>query len=374
MNAAQGSFRVEPLDLHVVSGDGVDLAEVLAAEESGGAEAGRRAGAAVRELVERGELRPVGRVLVVHELVDGDLRQWGIVAGVSVRDVARGRVRLHEQTRSDRERALSDFLEAAGFDAAPVVLAHRDLPGLDGLMAAAAARAPDLALTTADGVDHRAWIVAGADVDPFVEALGALEGLTVLDGHHRVAAAVRRADPDALLMAELVADHWVDVRSLDRRIALGDLTAAELLARLADVAVVTSLDDREVARPEGAHEVLVHVGGHWHRLEFAEPTDDPVGGLPPVLLQERVLGPVLGVDDPRTDPRIEHLPGNTPLADLARDDDEGHATFVPRALTMAEIHTVAHSDRVLPPKSTWVAPKPGPGVLLHLRSVRPEAV
>ncbi|MEX0953376.1 MAG: DUF1015 family protein [Nitriliruptoraceae bacterium] len=368
MNARRESFSISPLDLHVVSGDGVDLSDVLLAEESGGAEAGRRAGAAVRALVDAGALRPVGRALAVHELVAGDLRQWGIVAGVSVRDVVQGRVRLHEQTRSDREQALSDFLEAAGLDTAPVVLAHRDLSGLDAQIAAVAGRTADLELTTADGVDHRVWIVNGADIAPFVETLGVLEGLTVLDGHHRVAAAVRRGDPEALLMAELVADHWVNVRSLDRRITLGDLSVPELLARLSDVGVLTEVGDAEVVRPEGAHEILVHAGGRWQRLAFTEVNDDPVGGLPPVLLQARVLGPVLGVDDPRTDPRIEHLPGIVPLSDLARADDDGHATFVPRALTMAEIHAVARSDRVLPPKSTWVEPKPGPGVLVHLRT------
>jgi hypothetical protein len=214
LNTRRGSFTVSPLDLHVVSDTDVDLEDVLAAEQSGGTEAGLRAGAAVRAMVARGALRAVGHTLAVHELAAGDLRQWGIVAGVSVRDVVQGRVRLHEQTRSDRERDLSDFLEAAGLDTAPVVLAHRDLPGLDELMADVADRPPDVALTTADGVDHRVWIVTADDVVLIVATLAALEGLTVLDGHHRVAAAVRRGDPDGLLMAELVADAAVRGRAV----------------------------------------------------------------------------------------------------------------------------------------------------------------
>ncbi len=363
--------------VRLASSEPLSLLRVLGPEGQEGGPAGRRAGRLIREHVAAGYYTGRGRVLAIHELVSPTHRQVGLVAGVPVADVHTGVVRPHEQTRAYREERLAAFLDAAGADVSPVVLTHPAQPAIDALVAEVCHEPPDLKFEGWGGVQHRVWIVDDATVcDGFTDAAGAIEQLTIVDGHHRVAAALRARersdDPganDETLLAELVADRDLRMVGFDRRVHVGDIGEAQrILAGLSEVAHLADLGIGPPPRPSGAAEMLVASSDRWWRATFTDVPDDLPGSLPVSLLQERVLGPIVGIGDPRTDRRLEHVPG---LGDLRALDRSVHAAmtlgFVPRAVTVAELQEVARRGRVLPPKSTYVDPKPGPGVLLRLR-------
>lgn len=393
---------LRPIDLHLVAGDvaarvvpppadaisseervrlassePLSLLRVLGPEGQEGGPAGRRAGRLIREHVAAGHYAERGNVLAIHELLSPTHRQVGLVAGIPVADVHARVVRPHEQTRAYREERLAAFLDAAGVDVSPVVLTHAAQPAIDALVAEVCHRPPDLGFDGWGGVRHRVWIVGDTTVcDGLRVAAGAIEQLTIVDGHHRVAAALRAGersgDPEAggeTLLAELVADRDLRMVGFDRRVHVAGIPEAQrILAGLSDVADLADLGIGPPPRPVGAAEMLVAVSDRWWRATFTDVPDDLPGSLPVSLLQERVLGPIVGIGDPRTDRRLEHVPGLGDLRALDRSVHEAMTlAFVPRAVTVAELQAVARSGAVLPPKSTYVDPKPGPGVLIRLR-------
>lgn len=393
---------LRPIDLHLVAGDvaarvvpppadaltpeertdlaareRLSLLRVLGPEGQEGGPAGRTAGRLIREHVAAGRYEERGPVVAVHELRTPTHRQIGLVAGIPVADVDAGVVRPHEQTRAYREERLAAFLDAAGVDVSPVVLTHVAQPAIDALIDEVCHADPDLEFDGWGGVRHRVWIVDDTSVcERLRTAAGAITQLTIVDGHHRVAAALRAresadgaAREEPLLLAELVADRDLRMVGFDRRVHVADIAEAQrILAGLADVAHLTDLGIGPPPRPVGAAEMLVAVSGRWWRASFTDVPDELPESLPVSLLQERVLGPIVGIADPRTDGRLEHVPG---LGDLRALDRAVHEAmtmaFVPRAVTVAELQAVARRGAVLPPKSTYVDPKPGPGVLIRLR-------
>jgi uncharacterized protein (DUF1015 family) len=365
----------------LVAAEPLSLLRVLGPEGEGGAAAGRSAGERIRELVAAGRYEPCGMVLAVHELATPEHRQVGLVAGIPLDDVRAGRVRAHEQTRTDRERALAEFLDAAGMDVSPVVLTHALVPELDALLGEVMARPPQLTFSGWQQVRHRVWVVADAEEQARLQAAAeAIDVLTIVDGHHRVAAALASQEsgtPGAAttLLAELIPDRDLRMIGFDRRVRVPDpRRAAQVVASLTEVADVRPLGELPPARPTGQHEMLVGTRDGWLSAVFRDPPEQLPAGLPVTLLQDRVLAPSLGIEDPRTDSRIEYVPAHDGLDvhERALHREPGLA-FVPRAVTVEELQTIAAAGRILPPKSTYADPKPGPGVLLRLRERAPAA-
>lgn len=353
----------------LIAEEPLSLLHVLGPEGDDGATAGTTAGDRIRELIAAGRYHHRGSCFAIHELATDDHRQRGLIAGIPLEEVLAGRVRAHEQTREDRERRLAGFLDAAGMDVSPVVLTHPAVPELSALVAEVAAGTPDLAFTGWHGVDHRVWLIDDpAEQRRVAAAAEGLEALTIVDGHHRVAAARSSRSTEALL-AELVPDDELRMVGFDRRVVLEDPDVpAHVIAGLAEVTEVEPLGEGVPARPTGPAEILVGTTEGWYRADIRDVPEDLPDRLPAALLQERILGPLVGITDPRTDPRLEYVPGLGDLTELHRSLWPAPAlAFVPRAITVAELLEIAAAGQTLPPKSTYVDPKPGPGVFVRLR-------
>lgn len=313
--------------------------------------------------------------------------QTGVVACVSVADYASGAIRTHEHTRPDKENDRAQHIDVLDAHDEPVFLACPPDPTITAQVAEVVTRKPEYDFTSDDGVRHSLWVVDSTiEVATLRHAFTDLTRLYVADGHHRSAAAqvvhrrrTERGDSSPQTQDDIfpaVVFPFDDLRILpyNRVITdLGDHDAKDLPALLVedfDVEPTTG-----PVEPGRRHEFGLYLSGQWFRL-MARDTDaiddDPIAGLDVSVLQDRVLGPILGITDPRTDPRLAFVGGVRGTAELQRLVDSGRAVmaFSLHATSTTELLAVADAGDVMPPKSTWFEPKLRSGLFVHaMRSV-----
>jgi uncharacterized protein (DUF1015 family) len=333
----------------------------------------------VRDGLLRREAAPC---LYLYRQVMGDHAQVGLVAAVSVDAYLADRIKKHEHTRPAKEDDRLRHCRALNAHSGPVFLTYRHDAAIDALVAAMTSTPPTIDLTAADGVRHTLWVVESpAAIDGLVAAFEALPALYVADGHHRSAAAVRlcqerRAanpeftgeEPFNRFLGVLFPDDQMQILPYHRVISdFGDPSPGEFLAGLRDRFGVSP--SRVPVQPEEPGVFGLYVGGGWLRLALDPariPADDPVGRLDVSLLADNCLAPLLGIHDPRTDPRIDFVGGIRGLAELERLVDSGRfvAAFALHPTRLDDLFAVADSGQVMPPKSTWFEPKLRDGLVI----------
>ena len=323
-----------------------------------------RAAETMARLVADGTLGRAERagLYVYRAEIDGH-RQTGIAGAAPVAALADGRIRRHELTRPAKVADRARQIEAVGAHTGPVMLAHRDDPALAEAMAAVAAGPPALEAEI-DGVGHSVWAADGAAGGALVRAAGRLETLYIADGHHRSEAASRVG---ARFLA--IGFPASEMRILDYNRVVRDLAGRSpeaFLAALRDDFAVTP-SDRPV-RPERPGRFGLYLAGRWYGLDLETAQaagGDPAAALDAEILSRAVLAPLLGIGDPRSDPRIDFVGGGRGLDGLAARVDSGEmaAAFAVRPVTLDRLFAVADAGRAMPPKSTWFEPKLADGLL-----------
>ncbi len=316
-------------------------------------------------------------LFLYRQVMDGRA-QTGIVGCVHIDDYERDVIRKHEKTRQDKEDDRTRHVLTLNANAEPVFLTYRGERELDALIEAGTRGEPLYDFTAPDGVRHTVWRVA--DPGPFVRAFGRVPHAYVADGHHRSASAWRagrelrarhpgRADAEyEWFLAVLFPAAQLRILPYNRVVKdLNGLSPAEVLARLREVGTVTPTED---AVPPGPGTFCAYLEGGWHRVELPPATidrSDPIASLDVSLLQERVLGPILGIGDPRTDKRMDFVGGIRGTAELERRVDRGDAeiAFSLHPTTLEQLMAVSDAGRVMPPKSTWFEPKLRSGLFVH---------
>jgi uncharacterized protein (DUF1015 family) len=341
---------------------------------------------ALSELVRRGVLvREEAPALWIYRQqvprsAQGARTQTGVVGLAGVDDYLAGVIRVHEHTRPDKEEERAVHVDVLDAHDEPVFLFHRGSPGVDEVVGAVTAREHDLAVTTPDGVWHTLWRVADAgEQERLVAAFAALHALYVADGHHRSAAAVRlhaaraglprdEAGETGGFLAVVFPAAELTVLPYHRLVLdLGHMSPQDLLERLRQFFDVEAVD--APVQPSQRTEIGLRTALGWHRLRLRDsaPVADGVRGLAVSLLQDLVLAPVLGIEDPRRDPRLAFVGGPEGLAELDAAVAAGTAgaafSLAPTALD--DLVAVSDAGEVMPPKSTWFWPKPASGLLVH---------
>jgi uncharacterized protein (DUF1015 family) len=315
----------------------------------------------------------------------GDHVQTGVVGAVLVSDYLEGRIKKHEHTRPDKEDDRTHHADAIGAHPGPVFLAYRNSATIDALVDARIRRDPAVEFVAADGIGHSLWLVDDpGDVARFDAAFRDVPASYIADGHHRAAAYARvaqlRRERQYGTTGEQPCDRFLAVhfpaaalRILDYNRLVRDLNGLEpdeLLRRLesAGFDVVTPWPGK---RPNSAARFGMYLAGTW-RLLVTRPgaprEDDPVKRLDVSILQERILEPILGVGDPRTDERIAFCGGIRGVAELMRRVDSGEyaVAFAMHPTSLADVMAVADAGAVMPPKSTWFEPKLRSGMVVRL--------
>lgn len=314
--------------------------------------------------------------LLVYRQQMGAAVQTGVVGTASVAEYRDGTIAVHEHTRRDKEDDRTRHIEVLGAHDEPVFLMYRpDAEGADDvarIVTAVTAGQPAVDLVR-DDVRHTLWTVPADLVKPLTSAFAPIPVLYVSDGHHRSAAAARLAAvseaPGAQEFPAVVfpADD-LTVMPYNRVVRdLAGLDAAGLRAALAADFDVLARDGVPVP---GRHEVAMYLDGAWWllvaRLGLVDESD-PIARLDVSVLQDRVLAPLLGIADPRTDTRIAFVGGIRGTDELVRLVDGGGfaVAFALHPTATADVMDVADAGQVMPPKSTWFEPKLLSGLFVH---------
>jgi uncharacterized protein (DUF1015 family) len=344
-----------------------------------------RAKANLEALIRDGILRrePTPAFYIYRERM-GAHSQTGIVACVSVAEYETGRIRRHEFTRQDKERERTLHIDTVGAHTGPVFLTYRGREEIGCLTERITARPSEADFVAEDGVVHTVWVITDAEEIAAVAAgFASVETLYIADGHHRAAAAAtvarlrdaRKAGGpyDAghrVMLAVLFPGHQLRIMDYNRVVHdLNGLTSETFLERVAQGFMIEEAFPGKT--PQRAHEFGMYLGGRWRRLSAREAIladADPVAGLDVSLLQEHLLGPLLGIRDPRTDGRISFVGGIRGMDELERLVDGGGfaVAFSLYPPTLEQMMAVADAGRVMPPKSTWFEPKLLSGLFVHL--------
>jgi uncharacterized protein (DUF1015 family) len=317
--------------------------------------------------------------LYLYRQVMAGRAQVGVAGCVHVEDYAGGVIRTHETTRPDKEDDRTRHILAVGAHAEPVLLAYRGRAELDRLVESDMAGSPLHDFTTEDGVRHTVWLLTG--VARYASAFGSVSTAYVADGHHRSAGAWRAAQERRAGNPHPPGDEEHDwfpavlfpaaqllILAYNRVIEhLGGLSARDVLGKLAAIGRLSAADGAAPPRPGSFG---VYLGRRWHLLELPEASidrRDPIRSLDVSLLQDRVLGPVLGIGDQRTDPRIDFVGGVGGSRELAARVDAGAAAlaFSLCPPTVEQLMAVSDAGHLMPPKSTWFEPKLLSGLFVH---------
>jgi uncharacterized protein (DUF1015 family) len=322
-------------------------------------------------------LRDATPTYSVYRQVMGDVVQTGVVAAVAVADYDEQRVRTHEHTRPDKELDRVRHIDALDAQDEPVFLLSRRSPAVDAVVAAVTARDPQADLVSRDGVGHTLWVVdEAAEIAALRAAFADAGDLYVADGHHRSAAAsrvhaLRAGQPgehDAFLAVVFPLDD-VHVMAYNRVVRdLAGRTPEAFLAALGEKFALEPADGP--VTPTARHSFGIRLADGW-RTATARPGDvdeaDELARLDVSVLQDRVLGPLLGIADPRTEARIAFVGGIRGAGEIDRLVASGAFAvgFTLFPTSTDELLAVADRGEVMPPKSTWFEPKLASGLFLH---------
>ena len=312
----------------------------------------------------------------------GDHLQRGLVACVPAEDYFAGRIKKHELTRKDKEQDRINHLVATRVNTGPAFLTYRSSGEIEELYDKISAQKP-LVSFVADGVEHVAHRIDDPETVALItERIGKIPCSYIADGHHRSAAGALTArrcaeeNPNhtgneeyAWFVAILFPHDQLQVLGYHRWVRdLNGRTPEEFLAALRSVGDVAELPGAQA--PASCRQVTMRLGQKWYGIRFNESLwkdAGPVDRLDVSLLQKNVLGPMLGIEDPRTDRRVDFIGGIRGLPELEKRVAEvpGSVAFAMHPVSTVELMDIADAGEIMPPKSTWFEPKLRSGLFLH---------
>ena len=318
----------------------------------------------------------------LYELTMDGRSQTGIVACSSIDDYVNGVVKKHENTREDKEIDRIRHVDTVNAQTGPIFLAYRQNETLKAIVAEEKAKPVLYDFVSDDGIRHRVWKIDDPAQTAAIEAaFAAIPATYIADGHHRAASAVkvglkRRAEnpgytgeePFNYFLSVLFPDEELMILPYNR--VVKDLNGMSREQFFEAVKGKFELEEigKEPYAPAEKGTFGMYLDNTWYALKVLPQyrSADPVKGLDVSILQDQLLGPVLGIGDPRTDKRIDFIGGIRGLKELerrVREDMEIAFSMYPTSIE--ELLAVADAGLLMPPKSTWFEPKLRSGLFIH---------
>lgn len=323
----------------------------------------------------------------IYRLSIDDHTQTGIVAEMPIESYCDKTIRIHENTRNSREEQLTRYLFEVGASSSPVCMAYPSNDSISSLLAALSKSTALLDFSSDDGLHQQLWKVDDAKSLKLLEtAFEKVPYVYLTDGHHRCAAGLNyankldestsnRGDPSFTnLLVSIFPDDEMRILAYHRCVRdLAGLSVQEFFRKISEYFRVQALhvNYADEAEPRKKGEFAMLLDDNWYRLKIRSQfidESDPVKSLDVSILEDRLLKPILGIEDMRADPRLDYVPGMHGLRGLEERAQEGWRLMVGCYPTsMKEMYAVADNNYVMPPKSTWFDPKVRSGIFLKLR-------
>ncbi|MBR9974640.1 MAG: DUF1015 domain-containing protein [Bacteroidetes bacterium] len=313
----------------------------------------------------------------------GEHTQYGLVGCAAVEEYWNDTIKKHEFTRKDKEEDRCNHVRVTNAHTGPIFLTYPDQAEIDAIVDGVRATPPVTDHVAPDGIRHQTWVIDGADViNRLQELFAAVPNLYVADGHHRSAAAAivgrerAQANPSHtgkeeynFFLAVLFPAGQLRIMDYNRVVKdLNGLDEAAFMAKLGERFAITPADGAVFPPRKGSFGM--YMNGKWYQLEAEAALNDnpdPVERLDVAIMQNHILGPLLGIADPRTDKRIDFVGGIRGLGELERRVDSGEmkVAFSMHPTSINELMAIADAGQVMPPKSTWFEPKLRDGLFVH---------
>ncbi len=317
----------------------------------------------------------------VYELVMDGRSQIGLVACASIDDYANNIIKKHENTRADKEEDRIRHVGTMEAQTGPIFLAYRYNAAIDAEIKKAMANPALYDFVADDGITHRVWVINDAgSVKIIRDAFAGMNDIYIADGHHRCASAVkvgfkkREAKPNYtgdeefnFFLSVLFPDEQLMIMDYNRVVKdLNGNSADEFIAKLSEI--FTIAPQNEANKPSKKGEIAMFLEDKWYLLSVKEAyqSNDPIKGLDVSVLQDNVLGPILNIEDPKTDKRIDFVGGIRGYEELVkRCHTDSVVAFGMYPTSIQELFAVADASLLMPPKSTWFEPKLRSGLFIH---------
>jgi len=327
-------------------------------------------------------LEDVPRLYIYRQIMDGR-EQYGMVGCVSVDDYNKDIIKKHEHTRPKKEEDRTKHVDITNVNAGPIFLTYRARKTIDLIVSGAVKKKPVYDFEADDGISHTVWVMDEEDSNKLIKEFGNIDCLYVADGHHRTASAARvanlrkEANPDHTgdeeynyFLAVLFPDDQLQILDYNRVLKnLNGHTQEELFNEL-DKWFVLKKAGQHSFRPRKKGEIGMYLDGTWYeltiRLEHVD-LNHPVHSMDISCLQNNLLDPFFGIQNPRTSENIDFVGGIRGLGELKKlvDSKKFRVAFALYPTSIKELMNIADSGNVMPPKSTWFEPKLRSGLLIH---------
>lgn len=321
--------------------------------------------------------KDIQQAYYVYRQSSAETSYTGVIAGVAVQDYLDGKVKIHEETITQREKIFHEYLEITGFNAEPVLLAYEDREEINEIVGQITSERPEYEFFTTDMVKHEMWLLDDPETQSWLETeMGRVESLYIADGHHRSASSslvahIHGEDPDAAhnsFMSLLLPQSQLKIYDYNRLVrSLNGLSPEDFVERLRENFIV----EQHVTayKPTRNRNIACYLNDIWYSLTVRPEKigDGLVDRLDARILTNLVLKPLLDIQDLKTDDRIDFMNGRAGMLGLEKAVDSGEfvAAFALFPVTFDQLKEVSDANEIMPPKSTWIEPKLRSGLTIY---------
>lgn len=320
---------------------------------------------------------------IYQQRKDGNI-YTGIIGCSSIDDYFEGVIKIHEQTLTEREEKLKEYLEVCDFNAEPVLFCYPDDSEIEKISNQVLATNPTYDFTTTDKVRHTLWVVNDEKkVKTIQERFNNIPSIYIADGHHRSASSAllgkSRREKEKNFTGNESYNFFLGVYFPESQLKIFDfnrivkdlngLSEKDFIAKLSKSFIIEEKGNA-IYKPQMLHNFCMYLGGKWYSLTAKKEIihhENPVGSLDPSILTEQILSPILNIHDLKTDKRIAFVSGVRGMEELKKQVDSGKAkvAFGLFPVSMQQLKTIADTNNIMPPKSTWVEPKMRSGLVIY---------
>ena len=325
-----------------------------------------------------------GKIYIYRQIMKGRV-QTGLVVCVSIDDYLKGKIKKHENTRADKEKDRINHIDFTDANTGPVFMTYKAKTEITEVLNKwVKEKEPVYDFTSEDEITHTCWIIDDAQtIQQLINTFAEIDYLYIADGHHRAAAATkvglkRRGqfkdytgkEEFNYFLSVLFPHDELCIMDYNRVVAdLAGNPEEEFIKKISEKFIIEKYSRESAYRPEAKHTFGVYLDNCWYKLTAKPGTfseDDAVDSLDVSILQNNLLTPILGIEDPRTDQRIEFVGGIRGLEELEKRVKAGmKVAFSLYPTSIEELMKVADAEKLMPPKSTWFEPKLRSGIFIH---------